>query len=88
MIDFKKLNTPEFKERAKQYREQRENELEQKHKTNKFMIDKLHNMVENGEILSGYDCNFIRSVFSRVCIGLPLTDKQEKYLDEIFHNKY
>ena len=53
------------------------------------MCDKLWNMNFDGDVkLSDYDQQFVNGVRARLIAFIPLTDKQEKYLEEIFHNKY
>ena len=50
------------------------------------MIKKLHEQLERGYIedKDNFDCNFIKSIYNRINDGLPLTEKQENKLEELF----
>jgi peptide deformylase len=88
MVDFAKMSTPEAREQAKQDREIREKLLDQRDKANRFALDALYAMVVDGEIDNEYDVSFIKSIHTRLKQFTPLTEKQEAYLDELFHNRY
>jgi len=88
MIDFSKMNDPKEREKRKNARIELELKLAAREKANKFMVAKLFEMFENGEIQDEYDCGFISSMNYRINAGLPLTDRQEAYLEKCFHEKY
>lgn len=88
MVDFSKFNDPVEKEKRRNARLEMEKRLEAREKANRVMAAKLYELVENDRIDNEYDVRFITNVHARINAGLPLSDKQENYLDECFHNKY
>lgn len=88
MVDFSKLKDPAYKAKLKAQREAHEHMLDQQHKANLFMVDKLYKMAEQGQIEDDYDLSFISSVKNRMAASLPLTKKQEMFLSKLFHDKY
>jgi hypothetical protein len=84
MIDFKEMMKPENLEKARKAREAYEKQIEAELKAQKFMHGKLLEMVRGGEIDSDWECEFIRSLSYRINAGLPLTDKQDAKLTQIF----
>lgn len=88
MVDFSKFNDPVEKEKRRNARLEMEKRLEAREKANRVMAAKLYELVENDRIDNEYDVRFITNVHARINAGLPLSDKQENYLDKCFHNKY
>lgn len=84
-MDFSKLPSAE---EIKSKRETRIIVENMQHKANVFMTDSLFKMVIEGKIDNEYDRKFIKSVRTYITIHQSLTEKQEEYLEELFHNKY
>lgn len=60
----------------------------QQEEANRFMVKKLFELLENDKIDSEFDQGFVRSCVARIYAEKPLSDKQQAYLEKIFHNKY
>ena len=88
MVDINKLNNPVEKEKRRKARIEHEKKLAEREKANRYMIAKLHEMLENDKIQDEYDQGFITSIYARINAGLPLSEKQEAYLEKCFHEKY
>jgi len=88
MVDFSKFNDPEERKKRREARLEMQRKLEQREKAMRLMAAKLYEMVENDRIDNEYDVRFITNVHARINAALPLSDKQENYLEECFHNKY
>lgn len=88
MVDFSKMNDPAKREERKKDRLEMEKRMAAREKANRLMVVKLYEMVEYDKIQDEYDRGFISSMNYRIGAGLPLTDKQEAYLEKCFHEKY
>ncbi len=88
MVDFNKFNDPVEKEKRRNARLEREKQMEAHEKACRLMAAKLYELVENDRIDNDFDVRFITNVHARINAGLPLSEKQENYLEECFHNKY
>lgn len=88
MVDFSKMNDPVEREKRKKARLEMEEKLKAREKAYRFMATKLYELVENDRIDNDFDVRFITNVHARINAGLPLSEKQENYLEECFHNKY
>jgi hypothetical protein len=92
MVDFNKMNTPEYKE--KRERERKEAELEhQKHEklkeSHRFMINRL--MLYSEDKLSDWEKTFLESINVQInrseIYGKYLSEKQIAILERIFEGK-
>ena len=83
MVDFKKLSerTPEERQAA---RDRLDAEFKAKEQRIKLMVDKLCDQSARGHIDNTWVEEFIESVRVRVSAGLPLSDKQQTKLEELF----
>lgn len=88
MVDFNKFNDPLEREKRRKARLELEQQMEARAKAHRFMAVKLYEMVEHDKISDDYDKRFITNVHARIGAGLPLSDKQEAYLEKCFHEKY
>lgn len=62
--------------------------MNKQEEANLFMVKYLKKALDNDEVESDYDQKFISNAYFRVTKGMELSDKQQKYLEECFHNKY
>lgn len=85
MVDFRKLGKPKsMKDQVKKLSER----VKKQEEANRFMVKRLFELLDNDKIDSEYDQQFITNCAARVYGDIPLSEKQQTYLDKIFHNKY
>lgn len=81
MVDFR---TKSMKHQVQKLSEK----VKKQEEANRFMLKTLIELLDNDKIDSEYDQNFLRSCAARFYADLPLSDKQQAYLEKIFHHKY
>jgi hypothetical protein len=57
-------------------------------KSNKFMVNRLREMMLDEEITKEYDVQFIRVVYERLQCEKELSVKQSAYISKLFHEVY
>ena len=88
MVDFNKLRDPEYKKTMKERLAKQQEVLTQKDRANKHMCKVLMEMIDNEKIDNEYDVEFIQKVNGKLKFGIPLSEKQEAYLEKCFNIKY